>query len=363
MILKRFLFLPLCSLLFIGMSWDIISPPGSTGGFQFLTRDSILIDVYEYYDNAGLPEGYKARVTTPVCDDSLCYDANIILYWDLIGNFTRLQPVPGLPLTKADHVPFEIDDYENLSRILSTKKPTFVYLSKEQLVTKTGMDGITSATVASVKKDMIEGAIYTCYTLWHIANGDIVFPMTENTLKNLDSRQIGKMLASGNSAYHYFLVENLPKNLFGEYIPDLLKVSGQNGSYYASRIIDHITSAQLADSLVREAVLTNYIYFDQDTRIQLIKKLSTTRLDDKTLTLLMQSLTSGQTQLNNQIIQLTCMNVGEKAEGLLEELLQILTDRKIVVTDSSFEALQSVGSNNSAVNRLVLRFKRKYKRF
>ena len=35
------------------------------------------------------------------------------------------------------------------------------------------IDGISGATPKSISNAIVEGAVYTCYTIWHLANGYI----------------------------------------------------------------------------------------------------------------------------------------------------------------------------------------------
>ena len=169
--------------------------------FQYLTSDKVLLDIYEHYDSEGLLEGYTSHIVTPVCEDKLCLEAEVKMYWDLLGNFIKFIPIAENPLTKLDHIPFDSADYQKLHKILSDKSPSFIHLRRNELINNDGdgiegVDGISSATVAGVKRDMVDGAIFTCYTLWYIANGGINFNIQEHTRNKINNELIIKMVFS-----------------------------------------------------------------------------------------------------------------------------------------------------------------------
>ncbi len=210
--------------------------------FQYLTEDSVLLDIYETYDSQGLLDGYSAHVTTPVCNTGLCYEAELDFYWDVLGNFRNFEILPDKPLTKLDHVPFEDSDYEKLKAILLTKSPSFIHLRRDELVVTPfdtdpqDVDAVGGATLKHIEKDMVEGAIYTCYTLWHIANGDISFQMQEHTIQNLEKDLLAKMLDSDNVEAHYFAVENMDSEYFEVFITQIARACKSYGQYFTERI-------------------------------------------------------------------------------------------------------------------------------
>ncbi len=218
--------------------------------FQYLTEDSVLLDIYEAYDSEGQLAGYHAHVTTPVCNTGLCYEAELDFYWDVLGNFSDFEILQDKPLTKLDHVPFEDSDYEKLKAILLTKSPTFIHLRRDELVVKPfdtdpqDVDAVGGATLKHIEKDMVEGAIYTCYTLWHIANGDINFQMQEHTIQNLDEGLLAKLLNSDDVEAHYFAVENMDPAYFEVFIDQIAEACKSYGQYFTdrtyTRLPDHL---------------------------------------------------------------------------------------------------------------------------
>ncbi len=241
----------LCSLFGVTMIVTALTPAVTVKSdpqlaFQYLTEDSVLFDIYETYDSTGLLDGYGAHVTTPVCNTGLCYEAELDFYWDVLGNFRDFEILHDKPLTKLDHVPFEDSDYEKLKTILLTKSPSFIHLRRDELVVTPfdtdpqDVDAIGGATLKHIEKDMVEGAIYTCYTLWHIANGDINFQMQEHTIQNLEKDLLVKLLDSDNVDAHYFAVENMDPAYFEVFITQIARACRSYGQYFTDRIYSRL---------------------------------------------------------------------------------------------------------------------------
>ena len=72
-------------------------------------------------DSVHVPVGYQAVVNMEVCDDTLCARLILNLHWDLAGNYSGFDTLPGFPLTKFDHRKFNGEDYRKLDQILNDK--------------------------------------------------------------------------------------------------------------------------------------------------------------------------------------------------------------------------------------------------
>ncbi len=81
-------------------------------------------------------------------------------------------------LTKKGHAVFTDDDYAKLQAILSDKNSLLEQLEPDHVVspdrTALDVDDVTAATPVSLGNAVVSGSVYTCYTLWHWANGEVV---------------------------------------------------------------------------------------------------------------------------------------------------------------------------------------------
>lgn len=158
----------------------------------------------------GQPLHYVSHIFTPVCNTGECLPVYINIYWDLSGKYKRFDFDDGAILTKLDHVPFTPEDYILLDNILREPDPRFLDLPKHSEVvnyslnhgdvppsnpspatsskifqTKYEMvDGVTGATRPEQTAKFVPGALYTCYTLWGLAN-DHLRKMADYTVTQL----------------------------------------------------------------------------------------------------------------------------------------------------------------------------------
>jgi hypothetical protein len=156
-----------------------LPPPDPHKIEEYLIRenDSIIYALKLAYDSGGTPLYFFRNVFTPVCFTEVCKPVYIDLYWDLLGNYISYEVPEREPLTKVDHEEFTEEDYEQFHRILSNPESILKQFTIYELVdTKTyklsdSVDAVTGATPKTIKSEVIAGAVYTCFTIWHIVHG------------------------------------------------------------------------------------------------------------------------------------------------------------------------------------------------
>lgn len=210
--------------------------------FRYQTNDAVWLNVYEELDSRGVLKGYTSDIKSPVCEHGLCYDVELNFYWDVLGNFRDFEILPNKPLTKLDHISFNTLDYDKLKSILLSKSPSFIHLRRAELTSKQldddkyRPDAVSGATLEEIKNDLVEGAVYTCYTLWHIANGDINFQLQEYTKQRLDKKLIMALLRSNNVESHFFLIDFMDLKYFDMYANDVIRLVSKYDSYFESKV-------------------------------------------------------------------------------------------------------------------------------
>lgn len=164
-----------------------------------------------------IPVGYKADIDMPVCNDTLCANVYLKIFWDLAGSYTRFDTISGKALTKFDHKPFTDADYKKLDQILKDRNSILRILGKGDLVDKTikikatTVDAVTGATPQTIKNAVVEGAVYTSYTLWHFVNGAIKDSIAANTLSIYSEQVARQMLTSENYETQLFALRKWTK--------------------------------------------------------------------------------------------------------------------------------------------------------
>jgi len=167
-------------------------------------------------DDSGRPQYFFRNIFTPVCYTNECKPVHIDFYWDLLGNYMRYEMPKGKILTKVDHDEFEEKDYQKLADILSRPNSIFADLKMEDLLTSgtdsltDDVDAKTGATLKTIKNDVIDGAVYTCFTLWHIAYGkQVVNEMKRITETYRNDEMLHNFLSSTNYHYRYWAMEKV----------------------------------------------------------------------------------------------------------------------------------------------------------
>jgi len=182
--------------------------------FMFKPDEFAVANSIKICSNAAqVPFGYETDLNTAVCDDKLCANVLLKLYWDLAGNFVRFDTIAGKPLTKFDHKRFADGDYKKLNQILKDRNSMLRVLEKGDLVDKniklkaTTVDAVSGATPATIKKAVVEGAVYSSHTLWHFVNGQIKDSIRAFTLRNYSEQIAIQMLNSENYETQLFALK------------------------------------------------------------------------------------------------------------------------------------------------------------
>ncbi|WP_019987591.1 hypothetical protein [Rudanella lutea] len=187
----------------------------SVRSYTITENDTTVYVLHLALDGTGQPAYFFRNVFTPVCLTGECKPVYINFYWDLLGNYTRFDFPPGEELTKMDHKPFKPEDYEKLQTILANTNSLFKQVAMEDLVGKgtenlaDSVDAKAGATLKTVKNEVIEGAVYTCYTLWHIAHGKVVSEMQRITESYRNEALLHRFLTGANHHYQYWALDRV----------------------------------------------------------------------------------------------------------------------------------------------------------
>ena len=178
--------------------------------FAVRENDSTNYSLQLALDKDGRPLYYYRNIFTPVCYTGECKPVFINFYWDLLGNYIRYDLPAGEALTKLDHKVFKPADYEKLQEILAKPDCLLAELKITDLIVPgteklaDSVDARTGATLKTIKNEVIPGAVYTCYTLWHMAHGNVVEEINRITETYNSKQLLHRFLSSGNPDYQYW---------------------------------------------------------------------------------------------------------------------------------------------------------------
>ncbi len=309
--------------------------------FSFVTQDSVLVDVFAIQED-GILTGYTARVGSPICEKTECYEVELDFYWNLIGDFERYVIVPEKPLTKREHEPFTAEDYQKLSEVLKMENPAFAGMEKEAMISNwvsDGVDGLTGATVAAIKQDIVPGAAYSCYTLWHIAHGPVVDSIRRHSSKRLDSSILYQLMQSSEERVHYYLIEFLPDDLYASHREDLVQFIFDKGGYFSRYAIREMPNHSLSDSLVQSKIGEHFSTLDYFAQINLIERLKSVPLADDLALLLIDQLPSHRSALYDGMIEALTGKHQDFDFVLKELLINALVGRDIPLEEQIIERI------------------------
>ena len=191
------------------------------------------------------PVGYEADLNMPVCDDKLCANVYLKIYWDLAGNYSRFDTISGKALTKFDHKPFTDADYKKLDQILKDRNSTLRILEKNDLIDKsvklraTTVDAVTGATPKTIKNAVVEGAVYSSYALWHFVNGSVKDSIRSFTFRIYSEKMARRMLESNNFETQLFALRQMKANEFEDRAKLLFQVIRKSSPLIRAYIINN----------------------------------------------------------------------------------------------------------------------------
>ncbi|MDA0195417.1 MAG: hypothetical protein O2951_10285 [Bacteroidetes bacterium] len=271
---------------------------------HFTVADSVNIEINAIYDSLGVLSNYNAHIITPVCEEDKCYAIEVDFYWDQIGRFHHYDTVPGKGLTKLDHDPFTESDFIKLKNILNNSNSILASYTKEELVRNTrssDVDGVSGATIKEIQESVINGAVYSCFTLWHIANGLAVDSLQKVTKKLFSRELIKNLVIQDDQEINYFLINSFSERDFTDYLPEILQTILQGKGYYAKNAVEKIPSEILSNILGQGFFATNFTRLDYFAQVAFLKKISTKSINEDLKTTLRNNVDNRNSYKNDLI--------------------------------------------------------------
>jgi len=293
--------------------------------FVISTEDSIEYKVYLCLDKENTLHNYKSQIKAPVCEDGLCYDVELIVYWDLVGNFERFELLPDKPLTKLKHEPFTEKEYQRFTELLSNTTPTLSKYKKHELTTKIqNIDGVSGATVAAVKDETIPGAVFTCFTMWHLVHGEVVDSIQKNTTQLLSEKVVRKIIIYKSEIGDYYLLQHLNDNQFRLYLTDLLPLSVRNNWFYSKLFFESVPEVLVSMAEFQDYFIDNYSGLEYIGQISLLKKLQNKSISGQLAMTLLNNLSG-----NTNSTELTLKIISFNSKQLEDTVLKLMTEKII----------------------------------
>ncbi|WP_139957423.1 hypothetical protein [Flavicella sediminum] len=155
---------------------------------------------------------YYMDVESVLCGSKECKVVTVRIHWDELGRYKKFEMRNGAELEKNEGKPFTKEDYLKMDQILKDLNSPLQEFYKDELVDNShanAADALSGATVVIDKNAVVEGAVWTCYTLWYWANGGVVSTIRNMTDTKLNLAQLHRYLKGSNKAYKIFALEQI----------------------------------------------------------------------------------------------------------------------------------------------------------
>ena len=235
-------------------------------------KDSIFMNEVNFCRDETGKYFYFSNINTPVCNDTRCQIITLNVYWDLGGHYIRFDTLLGNPLTKFDHEPFTQRDYEKLQMTLSNENSILGEKAIDELLDtdrrrySEKIDAVTGATSREIQSAVVEGALYSTYTLWQLVNNRINSRMREYTFRVYDQDIEDQLLNAENPETILFGLSHLEDTYFTEHFNKILEIMRSNRPLLNFYIAKRIPPSIYDDINNRNSLLELWKTLDRNTR-------------------------------------------------------------------------------------------------
>lgn len=265
-------------------AWKAVSQAQQVGTFS--NKDTLLEHrLYLLSDTAGQPQLFYADILTPVCIDGVCKPVFIELYWDLTGGYAGYGVYEENPLTKYDHEEFLPEDHQKLNRLLADnnsvlrrKELSDLFDEQPTEVKKIEfqgeeLDAVSGATKKEIKESIVEGALYSCYTLWHLIHGE-ASQKIEHYLDSIYNEGVEKrFLFSDYEPYQYYALRAMESEGFEQYPDRVAAIFGMAKPLSRTYILKKMPKGMLLEEHLCRTFYKYFAEVDINTRTLLINHL------------------------------------------------------------------------------------------
>ena len=243
-------------------------------------RRNLKVVLEQHFDDKGEPTAYSTWVDSVICKEKTCEVVKVQLHWDVLGRYQRYNVAKGSKLTKLDHVPFTKEDHAKLQRILLDKGSPLREVTKEGLIGKPkvedGIDAVTQPTLLTLKNSVVVGAGYSCYDLWHWANGEVPQILRSLSGQSLSLSAMEKLLTAKESPTIAFALDHLTKRKqFGQQTIQKVIANVLKGhTDLVDPALSYLKAAHPKDSDYYTTLTKVFDQSDEEKRVLLLRRLT-----------------------------------------------------------------------------------------
>ena len=290
------------------------------------------------------PIKYHMWVDSVICRDKKCDIVKVRLNWDALGRYTSYLVKKGDKLTKLNHEKFSPDDLKRLHLILLDKSSALSEVNHEAITAKKKtfkkVDGISSATVMSLRNDVILGAAYTCFDLWHLANGSVINFMKTNSQKVLGYKSIQIYLNSADEEENLFATKCLiQKELFN--LDDHKVVIHNIQKGFTSLVYPTMVYHTIKKGKSEDQLLSLYIELNERQRLIYLQKINTLdlKLNQNFYKRLCKYFSKVESFHETQLLLKLLKNSGIDEKLIVNQAVKLLSHQKFFIKRRAYQYL------------------------
>lgn len=156
---------------------------------------------------------FTMDVDSVFCGEGICRKDTVSLYWTELGQYHSYALEEGTELEKGNGHDFEEADYVKLDTVLANTDSELANryaweLIKGRIGANT-VEAVSGATVIMPKDHYVGEAVWTSFTLWHYAHGEIVETIRDLSGSHYSESDFVSFLEGKDLDYQAFALEQL----------------------------------------------------------------------------------------------------------------------------------------------------------
>jgi len=328
-------------------------------------QDTIVGDtLYLEFTSKGLPRSARRKISTGVCIDGQCRKLQMSVYWDITGRYLGFELPPGEFLSKTEHEPFNDKEYKQLHTLLADPYSPLANYTLEELVPPTkqenkAVDAVSSATVKEVLNSVVEGAVYTSYTLWHIVYGNSQKEVKKLGLHYFSEELAMHILENQDSDSRIWALNNLQTlNEWSDSLQQkVLGLIGNQNFYLSERAINSFNSELLNSADFQRQIYSVFERSEYSVKRLIITKLSkATVLSDELKDRLAAGLPGYNGPLAQNVLDLFIQYRVDDVPTCLQ-ISELLADKNKFLARKAFNYLDQLSIEDGKIKKRMKAYK------
>lgn len=329
-------------------------------------NDTIPSDtLFEHIGENQVPIMYSRKIQTEVCIDGKCRIVHINLFWNITGRYLGFNLPNGEFLSKTEHDPFNTDEYDRLHILLADPRSALANFSIQELVpaidsSETKVDAVSSATIAAVLDYIVEGAVYTTYTLWHIVYGPTKREIEKLTSEKLTSEIALELLNSNKLEDQVWVLNHIStkKEISLELLQKLISIISGNDVYLAERSLNALKPELLNKDIQQQlaSIFKDVGFLQKRLIIQKLKEIP--NFDNKTAIIFSEELNNMNGTLTKSTLELFLIHNIENEE-IVSEVERLLTNKNRFISKQAFLFLKELDNPGKGTLKNIEKYKKK----